>query len=131
MLSKAQIMTTVDGIATHRLFNAETWLSDSPIATRALTKTLATLGLVEQVPDGGRRSTSLGKQINLDLQAVFMGLWGPWDAVEILKDQNLLCEHEADTLLELLEMDEEHYEPLLRARVQEAYRDYYGSAALH
>jgi hypothetical protein len=130
MLSKAQIMTTVDSLATRRLFTAEKWLSDCPITAGALTATLETLGLVEQLPNGGR-STSLGKEINIDLQAVFMGLWTPWSAVEILRNQNLVDEDEADELLDLLETDEEDYEPVLRARVQKAYCDYYGSAALH
>jgi hypothetical protein len=129
MLSKAQIMKTVDAIARRRLFTDEKWLSDCPTA-RALTATLETLGLLEQLPDGDR-CTSLGKEINIDLQSVFMGLWNPWDAVHILQSENLLGEDEVDELLELVEIDGEHCEPLLRARVQEAYRDYYGSAALH
>ena len=45
MLSRTEILTTVDAIATRRLFGQEKWLVDSPITASALTKSLQTLGL--------------------------------------------------------------------------------------
>jgi hypothetical protein len=131
MLNKTEILTTVDAIATRRLFGQEKWLVDSPITASALMKTLQTLGLEEHLPNGSIRCTNLGKEFNIDLQQVFMGLFEPWDAVHVLVDHHLIAEDEADMLFDLLEMDEKKYEPILRARVQQAYRDYYRATTVH
>jgi hypothetical protein len=74
--------------------------------------------------------TSLGKEFNIDLQQVFMGLWDPWDAVHVLLGHHLIGEDEADALFDLLE-NEINYEPTFRTRVQQAYRDYYKATTLH
>ena len=60
-----------------------------------------------------------------------MGLWEPWDAVHVLIDHHLIAEDEVDTLFYLLEKGEKYYEPILKARVQQAYRDYYKATTLH
>ena len=60
-----------------------------------------------------------------------MGLWEPWDAIEVLNDHNLVSDSEIDSLFDTLEMGQEHFEPILRARVQQAYRDYYRTTRPH
>jgi hypothetical protein len=132
MINRTEILATVDAIATSRLFGRGKWLVGNPRTATALNEMLQTLGLEELLPDGiSSRCTSLGKELNSDLQQVFMGLWEPWDAVHVLKDYDLVAEDEVDTLLDLLEIGEKYYEPLLRARVQQAYRDYYKATLLH
>jgi len=132
MLNKTEILTTVDAIATRRLFGDSRWLVDGPITASALSRTLQTLGLQEPLPNGADyKNTSLGRELNIDLQEVFMGLWEPWDAVHILNDHHLVADDEVDMLFDLLEMDEKRYEPILRARVQQAYRDFHKATLLH
>lgn len=131
MFDKTQLMTTIDAIVTQRLFGDGAWLVNFETCI-ALIRTLETLGLSEQLPDGDSRCTKLGKEINADLQEVFMGLYDPFDALEILHCCKLVSDEEFEELIDLLEMkEEEEYEPLLRARVQQAYRDYYNSRVLH
>jgi hypothetical protein len=131
MISRTDIVATVDAIASRRLFSELKWLVEGPITANALDRTLQTLGLVEPLPGGGCRHTNLGKELNIDLQEVFMGLIDPWDAVHILEDNNLVSDDEVDSLFDLLEMDEKHYEAILRTRVQQAYRDHHGAKHLH
>jgi hypothetical protein len=89
MISKTEILTTVDAIASRRLFSEPKWLVEGPITANALDRTLQTLGLAEPLPGGGSRHTNLGKELNIDLQEVFMGLIDPWDAVHILGQSGL------------------------------------------
>jgi hypothetical protein len=131
MISRTDIVATVDEIASRRLFSEPKWLVEGPITANALDRTLQTLGLAEPLPGGGSRHTNLGKELNIDLQEVFMGLIDPWDAVHILEDNNLVSDDEVDSLFDLLEMDEKHYEAILRTRVQQAYRDHHGAKHLH
>ena len=130
MLSKTEILATVDTIASQRLFVDRKWFVD-PKTASSLYTAIGELGLIEPAPNNGTKLTTLGKELNIDLQVVFMGLWDPWDAIGILKDQNLVTENEVGALYDLLEADERHYEPLLRARVQQAYRDYHKAKRLH
>jgi hypothetical protein len=131
MITRTEVLRVVDAIASRRLFsNEEKWLVPGPTTANALNRTLRTLGLVEE--DGkDTRSTALGKELNIDLHEVFMGLWEPWDAIHVLEQNNLVSDDEMDSLFDLLEMGEQHYEPILRSRVQQAYRDYYGATRLH
>jgi hypothetical protein len=73
----------------------------------------------------------LGKGINVDLYEVFMGLWDPWDMIHILEKHGLLDEDEVEHLFVLLQRDEKYYEPVLKARVQQAYRSYHKATLLH
>ena len=132
MISKTEVVARVDEIASRRLFSDPKWLVDGPIAANVLDRTLQKLGLVEPLSGGtGYQNTNLGRELNIDLQLVFMGLFEPWDAIHILEDHNLVSDDEIDTLFDLLEMGEQHYEHILRARVQQAYRDYFGATRLH
>jgi len=127
MISRTEILTTVDAIASKRLFVDRTWLVDRETSI-ALNTTLKKLGLIELLPDGGRY-TNLGKELDIDLQELFMGLWEPCEAPWVLEDHKLLDESECDALFDLMETDE--YEAKLRARVQQAYRDYHKVTRVH
>jgi hypothetical protein len=131
MLNKTEILSRVDTIASKRLFVDGKWLADNKTVAIALNKILKEFGLVETLPNGDETSTKLGKELDAELQLVFMGVFEPWDAISVLQDQNLITENEVEDLSDLLETDECHYEPLLRARVQQAYRDYHHAERVH
>jgi hypothetical protein len=124
----ATIFATLDALATKRLFYGDKWLVDSSTAD-ALCATLLQLGVVENVPNQAKTThyTSVGKDLKVDLQEVFMGLCDPWDAVSILEDYDLVAEDELELLYALLAKGEKYFEPMLRVRVQQAYRDYYNA----
>jgi hypothetical protein len=128
---KTEIATRLATIAGTRLFGHERWLADREAAIK-LDEALRAMGLQEQVSLDTCRNTALGDELNVDLHMVFMGLWEPGDMVYILEKNGLLDEDEVDPLFDLvLERDEKHYEPSLKARVQQAYRSYYKATVLH
>ena len=105
-------------IASARLFGLDGWLADREAAIK----------LGEALQAG---STAVGNEVNVDLHIVFMGLCKPWEMVDILEQNGLLDEDEGDALFDLFERDEKHYEPPLKARVQQAYRSYHKATVLH
>ena len=127
---KTEIAMKLAMIGSTRLFGHDGWLADREVAFR-LGETLHAMGLQEQVSANTFRNTTLGNAVNVDLHMVFMGLWEPSDMVHILKQYGLLDEDEVDALYDLLERDEKHYEPPLKARVQQAYRNYHKPSVLH
>src|SRR4029077_13497685 len=129
MLSRTEILTTVDTIASKRLFVDRSWLVDREKSID-LDRTLEKLGLIEFLPDGvTMRNTKLGNELDIDLQQLFMGQWEPWEAPWVLEERQLLDESECEALFDLMEADE--YEAELRARVQQAYRDYHKVMRFH
>jgi hypothetical protein len=130
MHNKTEIATRLDTIASTRLFGDGRWLVD-PETAIALDEALNAMGLQEQLPKNSSRDTALGKEFNLSLQMVFMGLWEPWDMIHVLEEQRLLDEDEIDRLFDLLERSEEEYERALKTRVQRAYRDYHKATVPH
>ena len=132
MFNKTDVLTTIDTIVSTRLFGDGTWLVDAKPTANVLTRTLEELGLTETLPDGiTYRYTRLGKELDLDLQTVFMGLYDVGDAIMILEERNLLATNEADALFDLWEKHEMQFDRWLRARVQQAYRDYHNVKLVH
>jgi hypothetical protein len=125
---KRDISTRLEAIVAVRLFGDGNWLVDRESGP-ALSKVLQEMGLEEQLPNDPKttRSTSLGKEFNIDLQMVFMGLWEPWDMIFILEEHELIDTDEVDTLVDLL--NAEKYSDL-RTRVKQAYRDYHKACQL-
>jgi hypothetical protein len=132
MLSRSEILTTVDTIATKRLFVDRTWLVDHETSI-ALSRTLEKLGLIEVLPDGvTMKYTNLGNELDVGLQQLFMGHWEPCEAPWVLEERQLLDESECEALFDLMEtMETDEYEAKLRARVQQAYRDYHKVMRFH
>ena len=132
MLNKTDVLTTIDTIVSKRLFGNGRWLVDGRPTADLLTKTLEELGLTQKLPDGiTHRYTRLGKELEIDLQSVFMGLYDLGDVIIILEGRNLLAINEVDALFELWEKHETQFEPWLRVRVQQAYRDYHNVRLVH
>ena len=82
------------------------------------------MGLVERVRVESQtwRTTPLGKELDVDLFHVFMGLFGEWDVPFILEKHGLLTESELDAIIEC--MSEADAERLLSGYVKRAYFDY-------
>jgi hypothetical protein len=108
MHNKTEIVTTLDTIASQRLFGDGRWLVDRAAAIE-LNEAINAMGLQEQVSENTSRDTALGKEVNLSLQMAFMGLWEPWDMIYVLEEHRLLDEDEVDHLCYLLERSEEDY----------------------
>lgn len=130
MHNKSEITQQLDKIVTARLFGDGPWLVDREAAS-TLCGSLEEMGLQKMRPDRTVSDTQLGKELDVGLQMVFMGLWEPWDSIFVLQDWGLIDEEEVEPLFDLLKMGEEHAEPAFRTRVQKAYRDYYQAGRIH
>jgi hypothetical protein len=60
------------------------------------------MGLVEQVCVEPQtwRNTLLGKELDVDLSQVFIGLWDEWEVTLIPEEYGLLNESELDAIIE-------------------------------
>jgi hypothetical protein len=87
------------------------------------------MGLWEQDRDEPLtwRITPLGKELNVELFQVFMGVWHEWDVPLILEEYGLLSESEFDAICE----SEADAESLLSGYVKRAYFDYRNGKFLH
>ena len=95
-MNKAEIIAELENMVAARLFNRQPWLADRETIS-AYHRKLIQMGLVEQVcaePQTWRNSP-LGKELDVDLFQVFMGLWDEWEVPMILEDYHLLDESEA------------------------------------
>jgi len=68
------------------------------------------------------QNTPLGKELDVDLFGVFMGLFDEWDVTIILERYRLIDESEADDICE--RMIDANAERLLSGYVKRAYFDY-------
>lgn len=113
-----------------RLFGGRPWLADRE-ACDALSRKLGELGLQERVPGDilSTRSTALGKELQLDLVMVFIGLWDELEMPMILEDYGLIDAFDVSRIYDLLEMcsDPEH---VLRPIVRKAYGEHYNPSGL-
>jgi len=68
------------------------------------------------------RSSPLGKELDLDLFEVFMGVFHEWEVLSILEQYRLIDESEVDAIWE--RMSEANAESVLRGYVKRAYFHY-------
>ena len=113
-----------------RLFGGGAWLADRE-ACDALSRKLDELGLQERVPGdiSSTRFTALGKELQLDLVMVFIGLWDELEMPTILEDHGLIDGLDVSRIYDLLETcsDPEH---VMRPFVQKAYLKHYNPSGL-
>lgn len=122
-VNKAKIIAELENMVDTRLFSRQPWLADRETVAAANQK-LVQMGLVEQVcvePETWR-SSALGKEIDVELFEVFMGLFSEWEVPSILEHYRLLDESEADAIRE--RMCEANAESVLLGYVKRAYLDY-------
>ena len=105
-----------------RLFSRQPWLADRETCS-ALHRKLVQMGLVECVcaETDTWRSSPLGKELDVDLFEVFLGLFDEFNAM-ILEHYGLVDESEFDVIC--ARMDKDNAESILIGYVKRAYLDY-------
>lgn len=106
-----------------RLFGNRPWLADRE-ACDSISTRLDDLGLQQQVSDDTSRTTALGKELELDLVMVFVGLWDEWQVPSILEQYGLIDEIDESRIYDQLETSD-NPEYVLRPWVRKAYLDHY------
>ena len=120
-MNKAKIISELENMVVARLFGRQPWLADRETYS-AVKRKLIQMGLVEQVRDEPLNRkliqmglvevvrdepltwqiTPLGKELDVDLFEVFMGIKWKCDVPIILAEHGLLNELEFDAILECM-----------------------------
>ena len=126
----AHVIADVHMMVTTRLFSSEAWLPDRE-ACGAIRKKLEDLGLEERVsPDSDTTTcTPLGKELELDLIMVFIGLWDTPEMPLILEQYGLIDRIDEFRIYDRLEFGDDP-ERVLRPIVQKAFLEYYNPSGL-
>jgi hypothetical protein len=122
-MNKAKIVAELEGMVVARLFGRHAWPADRETFC-AINRKLIQMGLVEVVcvePETWR-STPLGKELDVTLFEVFMGLFDEWEVPTILEHYRLIDESEVDVIW--ARMDKGDAESILIGYVKRAYFDY-------
>jgi hypothetical protein len=87
VMNKAEIIAELENMVAARLFSAQPWLADRETCS-AVTRKLIQMGLWEEagVEPQTWRITPLGKELNVELYEVFMGVIYQWDMPLILEE---------------------------------------------
>jgi hypothetical protein len=125
-MKKAKIIAELEKMVVARLFGRQPWLADRETSS-AINRKLIEMGLVEVVcvePKTWQTSqiSPLGKELDIELFEVFMGLWDAWEVPIILEDYRLIGESEADVIY--ARMSKDNAESVLSGYVKRAYFDY-------
>jgi hypothetical protein len=123
VMNKAEIIAELENMVAARLFSGQPWLADRETIS-AYHRKLIQMGLVEQVciEPPTWRDTPLGKEVDIELYQVFIGLWYEWEVPLILEQHGFLNESEFDAIIECT--SEANAERLLSGYVKRAYFDY-------
>jgi hypothetical protein len=122
-MNKAKIIAELEDMVVARLFGPEPWPADRETCS-ALHWKLVQMGLVECVcaETDTWRSSSLGKELDVDLFEVFLGVFEEWDARMILEHYGLIDESEFDAICECT--SEDNAKHLMSGYVRRAYFDH-------
>jgi hypothetical protein len=122
-MNKAQIIVELENMVVARLFSRQPWLADRE-AFSAIHRKLLQMGLVEWVCVETRtwRISPLGKELDVELFGVFMGLFCEWDVPMTLENYRLIDESEVDAIYG--RMSEANAESILSGYVKRAYFEY-------
>jgi len=121
-MSKAEIVAELEAMAWHRLFNSRQWLADQETVC-AVNLKLTKMGLIERISSDTWRFTACGKELNVDLFEVFMGILNMWEVPVILEDHRFIEEWEFDRLYAQMHR-RANPDPVLLGYVKRAYLDY-------
>ena len=77
-MNKAQIIAELENMVDARLFSRQPWLADRETSS-AVQRKLLQMGLLEVCEPNGWRFSLLGKQLDVELFLVFMGIICEWD----------------------------------------------------
>ena len=92
-MNRAKIITELENMVVARLFSGRPWLADRETIS-AVDRKLIQMGLVElvRVEPKTWRLSPLGKELDVDLFLVFMGIFDECEVPGILEDYHLLDE---------------------------------------
>lgn len=123
-MNRTEIISELEAMVSTRLFGGRLWLADREMCC-ALNRKLLQMGLVERVSVEPHtwRYTPLGKELDVELFEVFVGLSAEWDVPEILRGYRLIDESEADGLYARMSTKADP-EFVLSGFVRRAYFDY-------
>jgi len=121
-INKAEIIVELENMVVARLFGRQPWLADRETYS-AVKRKLIQMGLVEQISVEMSRITALGRELDVDLFKVFMGVICPWDVPITLEEYGLLNESEFDAIT-INASSKVDAETLLSGYVKQAYFDY-------
>jgi len=122
-MNKAQIIAELENMVVARLFSREPWLADRETFS-AVNRKLIQMGLVEVVcvEPLTWQISPLGKELDVVLFEVFMGLFDEEEVPMILEDHGLIDESEVDAIY--ARMSDANAESVLSGYVKRAYFDY-------
>ena len=122
-MNKVQIIAELENMVAARLFGPQPLPANRETCS-AVVRKLIQMGLVEQVRNESLawQITPLGKELNVELFEVFMGIIYEWDVPIILEEHGLLDESEFDSILE--STSDADAKSLLDGYVKRAYFDY-------
>jgi hypothetical protein len=123
-MNKAKIIAELENMVAARLFGRQPWLADRE-ACSAIHRKLLQMGLMEVycVNPQTWRWTPLGKELDVELFQVFMGVIYEWDMPFTLLEHGLLEESEFDAIFDEC-TSEANAERLLSGYVKRAYSVY-------
>jgi hypothetical protein len=121
-MNKAEIVAELEAIAWYRLFDSRQWLADQETCW-AVHQKFIEMGLVEQISPDTWRNSPLGKELDVDLFEVFMGLFDEWEVPYLLEDHGLIDEWESDSICARMSRKVDP-ELVLVEVARRAYRDY-------
>jgi hypothetical protein len=119
-MNKAKIISELNMVVA-RLFGRQSWLADRETYS-AVKRKLIQMGLVEQIFVETSRITALGRELDVDLFQVFMGVMHEWDVPITLEEDGLLNESEFDAITESSKVDAETLLSGMRKRAYFVYR---------
>jgi hypothetical protein len=122
-MNKSKIVAELENMVVARLFGRQPWLADRETCC-AVSPKLKQMGLWEVVcvePETWGFSP-LGKELDVVLFVVFMGVINAWDVPIILEEYGLISESEFNAILECT--SDADAERLLNGYVKRAYFDY-------
>jgi len=98
-MNKVQIIAELENMVAARLFGPQPLPANRETCS-AVVRKLIQMGLVEQVRNESLawQITPLGKELNVELFEVFMGIIYEWDVPIILEEYGLLHEAEFDAI---------------------------------
>jgi hypothetical protein len=123
-MNKSEIIAELENMVVARLFGGQPWLAD-PETCSAVHRKLIQMGLWEQDRDQ-LRITPLGKELDVELFHVFLGVWHYCEVPLILEEYGLLSESEFYAIC----ASDADAESLLSGYVKRAYFDYRKRQAL-
>jgi hypothetical protein len=90
-MNKADIICRLHELADFQLLGGGSWPANRESVTSCL-RMLKEMGLSEDVPEvpGDTRTTALGWELNVDLMAVFAGVWDIFDIPFVLESAGYL-----------------------------------------